>query len=72
MASQTLLAWPSMRDYTPEPAECICPECGERSEVDYIDEGYGETEYWGSRSTHTLLIKISRCCGEELYKEDLI
>lgn len=75
MALPTPLVWPSMRGLLPndpEPEECICPACGERSRVGYIDDGYGETEYWGSRSVHRLIIKVSRCCGEELYKEDII
>lgn len=46
-----------------------CGECGKECDWQELDYGYGVTEYWGSISNHSIIMKVSKCCEGDLYAD---
>lgn len=40
-----------------------CPHCG-CDEIDWIDEGIGKYEYWGSKGVDVDMVPVCSECGE--------
>ena len=55
------------RDDSPE---YWCTACGKPCWARWVDEGYGQTEYWGSVSTHTDWQAYSDCCEASVTDEE--
>ena len=49
-----------------DPTTGFCKNCGKRVDIIVEDQGYGETEYWGSVSTHHAWVYVCSECGEEI------
>jgi len=44
---------------------CICPCCGEESNLKEVDFGYGYYEYGSETGVHTCRIVVTECCEVE-------
>ncbi len=47
----------------------FCGSCGEPCEANFVDNGIGWTEYWGSKSFHSQIDIESSCCGAEVFSD---
>lgn len=44
----------------------ICPNCDEKCDGEWIDEGVGEYEYWGAKGNDVQMVFVCEHCGEAL------
>ncbi len=47
----------------------FCGSCGQPSETETEDVGFGPGEFWGSKYSDIQIIDVSICCGDLVFRD---